>query len=164
MLFRSRPNLWFNVITSSADAAISAEPNSFANTGDRSGPLVRGNTVTGNSLNAFFIRVRTEYGTPLDTLQMPARIDDTDITYVLSENLIIEGGAGGVFKPNPSDTNHVGWDARVAASLVLDPGVVLKLSGARIESQIGGSQLLAEGTSGRPVVMTSLREIGRAHV
>jgi hypothetical protein len=154
----SRPNVWFNTITSSADAAISAEPNSFANTGDRSGPLVRGNTVTGNSLNAFFIRVRTEFGTPLDTLQLAARIDDTDITYVLAENLIIEGGAGGVLMPNPGDTSRTGWDARVAASLVLDPGVVLKLSGARIEAQIGGSQFLAEGTSSRPVVLTSVRD------
>jgi len=152
----SRPNVWFNTITSSADAAISAEPNSFANTGDRSGPLVRGNTVTGNSLNGFFIRVRTEFGTPLDTLQLAARIDDTDITYVLAENLIIEGGAGGVVEPSPSDRS--GWNARVAASLVLDPGVVLKLSGARIEAQIGGSQLLAEGTSSRPVVLTSVRD------
>ncbi|MFN7803682.1 MAG: hypothetical protein ACK5TO_06695, partial [Planctomycetaceae bacterium] len=147
----SRPNVWFNTITSSADAAISAEPNSFANTGDRSGPLVRGNTVTGNSLNAFFIRVRTEFGNPIDTLQLAARIDDTDITYVLAENLIIEGGAGGVLMPDPADPST--WDARVAASLVLDPGVVLKLSGARIEAQIGGSQLLAEGTSARPVVL-----------
>jgi len=152
----SRPNVWFNTITSSADAAISAEPNSFANTGDRSGPLVRGNTVTGNSLNAFFIRVRTEFGNPIDTLQLAARIDDTDITYVLAENLIIEGGAGGVLMPDPADPST--WDARVAASLVLDPGVVLKLSGARIEAQIGGSQLLAEGTSARPVVLTSVRD------
>jgi hypothetical protein len=152
----ARPNIWFNTITSSADAAISAEPNSFANTGDRSGPLVRGNTVTGNSLNAFFIRVRTEFGNPIDTLQLAARIDDTDITYVLAENLIIEGGAGGVLMPNPADRST--WDARVAASLVLDPGVVLKLSGARIEAQIGGSQLLAEGNSARPVVLTSVRD------
>ena len=154
----ARPNIWFNTITSSADAAISAEPNGFANTGDRSGPFVRGNTITGNSLNAFFIRVRTEFGTPIDTLQLAARIDDTDITYVLAENLIIEGGAGGVLKPNPADASRTGWDARIAGSLVLDPGVVLKLSGARIEAQIGGSQLLAEGTTGRPVILTSVRD------
>ncbi|RPI82723.1 MAG: hypothetical protein EHM42_09150, partial [Planctomycetaceae bacterium] len=51
----ARPNVWFNTITESADAAISADPNSFANTQDRSGPMVRGNRVVDNTVNGFFI-------------------------------------------------------------------------------------------------------------
>ncbi|MCY2966314.1 MAG: hypothetical protein NT069_22220, partial [Planctomycetota bacterium] len=70
----ARPNIWFNNITSSADAAMSADPNSFANTVDRSGPFIRGNKVAGNSVNGMFIRVRTNFGQPIDSLQVPARI------------------------------------------------------------------------------------------
>jgi hypothetical protein len=45
--------------------------------------------------------------------------------------------------------------ARLDGSLVIDPGAILKLQSARIEVQDGG-QLLAEGSSGRQVVMTSI--------
>lgn len=150
----ARPNIWFNTITESADAAISADPNSFANTGDRSGPHVRGNQVIDNTVNGFFIRVRTDFGQPIDKLELPARIDDTDITYVLPESLFISGNAGG-----PYFSGETGlWDARVSGSLVLDPGVILKLSGARIQAEVGSSQFVAEGTEALPVVLTSLRD------
>ncbi|MFO0922525.1 MAG: hypothetical protein U0905_08590 [Pirellulales bacterium] len=43
---------------------------------------------------------------------------------------------------------------RLNGSLTIDPGTIVKLQGSRIEVQFG-AQLLAEGTDGLPVVMTS---------
>lgn len=55
------------------------------------------------------------------------------------------------------DLNHIGRRGRLDASLVVDPGMVVKLTGARIE--LGhGAQLLAEGTLARPVVFTSTQD------
>ncbi|TWU18034.1 hypothetical protein Poly21_01890 [Allorhodopirellula heiligendammensis] len=55
------------------------------------------------------------------------------------------------------DLNHVGVRGRLDASLVVDPGMVVKLTGARIE--LGhGTQLLAEGTLARPVIFTSTQD------
>ena len=53
------------------------------------------------------------------------------------------------------DLNRTGTRGRLDASLVMDPGLVMKLSGTRIELQTG-TQLVAEGTASHPVVMTSL--------
>ncbi|MFN9917351.1 MAG: hypothetical protein ACK53L_32490, partial [Pirellulaceae bacterium] len=47
--------------------------------------------------------------------------------------------------------------ARPDASLIVDPGVVIKSQGARIEIGIG-AQLIAEGTSSKPVVFTSRKD------
>ncbi len=44
--------------------------------------------------------------------------------------------------------------ARTDARLSVDPGVILKLEGARIEAEMG-AQFIAEGESGRPVIFTS---------
>lgn len=156
--FFARPAVWFNTIQFSAGAAISADPNSFANTEDRSGPDVYGNLVINDTINGFFVRIRTNAGQPIDTLGISARIQHTDITYVLAENLFLVGNPGGPYEPDPFDATHTGWQARLGASLVLDPGVVLKVSGARIEAQVGQSQLIAEGTSTNSVVFTSLAD------
>jgi GEVED domain/Dockerin type I domain/Bacterial pre-peptidase C-terminal domain len=48
--------------------------------------------------------------------------------------------------------------ARLNGSLTIDPGMILKLQGSRIEVQFG-AQLLAEGVDGRNVVMTSMNDI-----
>lgn len=54
----------------------------------------------------------------------------------------------------PLDESRQGVRGRLNASLVIDPGTVVKFSGARIE--LGhGTQLLAEGLPGLPVVFTS---------
>ncbi|MGQ0635934.1 MAG: matrixin family metalloprotease [Planctomycetaceae bacterium] len=156
--FFARPAIWNNTITQSADAALSADPNSFFNSPDRAGPEIHGNSLVNNSINAAFIRIRTESDQPVDRLQVPARINDTDIVYVLTENLLIEGKPGGPLQPDPGDNTHTGWDARIAGGLVIDPGVIFKISSARIEAQVGGSQLIAEGTSQRPVIFTSLND------
>lgn len=47
--------------------------------------------------------------------------------------------------------------ARVDASLTIDPGVVVKLEGSRIEAEVG-TQLLAEGHLGQEVIFTSRRD------
>jgi len=55
------------------------------------------------------------------------------------------------------DLDLQGVRGRLNASLVIDPGTIVKLSGARIE--LGhGTQLLAEGLPGLPVVFTSVAD------
>ncbi|NND99399.1 MAG: peptidase, partial [Pirellulaceae bacterium] len=52
------------------------------------------------------------------------------------------------------DLNRAGVRGRLDASLVMDPGLIMKFRGARIE--LGqGTQLLAEGLGSNPVVFTS---------
>ena len=112
----SRPAVVFSQITKSADAAMSATPNSFkesnfhtpdeqralAFTADysRVGPEIHGNTITDNSLNGLQVRVRTT-GDTLETMTVSGRFDDTDIVHIVPENLTIAGTAGGFI----SDTN-----------------------------------------------------------
>ncbi len=152
-LENTRPTLAFNTITGSAGAAISATPNSFEDANGRVGPEIRGNRITGNSINGLFVKVRTPLGGQPERLDVPARFRSTDIVYVLQDNLFIAGGAGGyVFD---------GTDvlARKSGRLAIDPGVVVKLQNARIELERGTSQLVAEGTAGQRVVFTSLGDI-----
>ncbi len=107
----TRPTVIHSTITNSADAAIAATPDSFAETrftapdyqGDdpftpdysRVGPHIRGNTITDNSINGLFVRVATGTGEDLETLNTTARFDDVDIPHVLAENLVIDGNPGG---------------------------------------------------------------------
>lgn len=42
--------------------------------------------------------------------------------------------------------------------MTIDPGTVLKLSDARIETERGAGALIAEGTVNRPIVFTSIRD------
>ncbi len=156
--FFARPAVWFNNITLSADSAISADPNSLADTEDRIGPDVYGNEITANSINGFFIRIQTAPGQPIEQLDIAGRITHTDIVYVLAENLLITGGAGGLYEPDPNDPTHTGWSANIAGSLVIDPGVIMKMSGSTIQAQVGGSQLIAEGTASEPIVFTSIND------
>jgi hypothetical protein len=147
-LVEARPTIKFNTITRSADAAISADPNSFDDSLNRIGPDIYGNQITDNSINGLFIRIRTQFGRPVDRLEVSARWDDWDIVHVVSENLQIAGNAGG----------PVGTNARTSGRLAIDPGVVVKLDGARIEAEIGSANLIAEGTPGNPVIFTSLQD------
>jgi hypothetical protein len=103
-----RPTIAFNSITFSADSAISGDPNSFEETRfggeipDRVGPKIHGNRLTGNSINGVFLRVRTNLGSPVDRLDVSARLDDTDVVYVVTENLHINGNPGGSQAVNES--------------------------------------------------------------
>lgn len=142
----ARPTITFNTITDSSAAAMSANPNSFDDSLNRIGPDIHGNRLIRNSINGVFVRVRTLLGQPIDTLDVSARFDDTDIVHVISENIVITGSAGGPL-------NGV---ARLSGRLAIDAGIIVKLSSSRIESLIGNSNFIAEGTAERPVVFTSL--------
>jgi VCBS repeat-containing protein len=274
----SRATLLNNRFRNNADAGISADPNSFEYTTfsepryhideeytldyNRVGPVLQGNKFENNSINALRIRIDTLAGQALKPLTLSARLDDTDITYFLGENLIIQGTPGGpiletvrpdltLIQQNPSTTTtgsltagetynyvmtYVDIDggegvaslptnditatgtgailltqlpaatgdfvarrlwrsqpggfgpyelvaqlnkdavsytdtgislggaldptpntslrARRDASLVIDPGVVIKSLGARIELGIRGN-LIAEGSKAEPIIFTS---------
>ena len=211
----TRPTLAFNRIEWSAGAAISADPNSFEESNGRAGPEVRGNQVIDNSINGLFLRIRTQAGEVLDKLDVAARFKSRDIAYVVAENLVVNGGAGGsldvpaatlladvtngsltVTVPStagltsgmrvsgagiPDDTRIFSasgttvvltraattggfavpltfyrTEARPSGRLTIDPGVVVKLQGARIELERGRSQLVAEGLPGSGITFTSL--------
>ncbi len=103
------------MISNSADAAISATPDTFAETRFdeyrfqreesftpdvmRAGPHIRGNVLVDNSINGLFFQIQTRAGEALEPLKVTARIDDTDIVHVMTDNLLIEGQPGG---PNAS--------------------------------------------------------------
>ncbi|HTN75285.1 MAG TPA: hypothetical protein VL096_08565, partial [Pirellulaceae bacterium] len=122
-LTAARPTITFNTITLSADAAISADPNSFEETNfhapiyqrtavftsdyDRVGPDIYGNrlyttttvnnitTARANSQNGLFVRLVTPGGSELEKFTNFARFDDLDIVHIIAENLLIEGTPGG---------------------------------------------------------------------
>ena len=91
----TRPTIAFNEVNFCAGPAISATPNSFAESHGRTGPEFRGNTLRYNSTNGVFLAIRTEFGKPLDKLDVSARFASTEVSYVLQESLVIAGGAGG---------------------------------------------------------------------
>ena len=148
----SRPTIRFNHIHGNADSAISANPDSFDDSLGRIGPDIVGNYLQQNTIDGLFIRIRTQQGASIDKLTLPGRFDDTDITHVLTENLVISGNPGGLLN---TGTQLL---ARAAGRLVIDPGVVLKAGGSRIEAERGSSAIIAEGTANRPVVFTSLSD------
>lgn len=114
-LSQARAEISYNTILSSSDAAMSADPNTFGITTfteprfqtssvsgvgfvtdyERQGPNIYGNLLFNNSTNGLFIRIDTQPGAGLETLEVPARFDDTDIVHVLGENLLLEGAVGG---------------------------------------------------------------------
>ena len=111
----SRPTISNNIILFSADAAMSATPNSFEETNfhappfqgvvftsdvQRIGPEIHGNRLAdddgnANSINGLSIRATTPAGNGLRKLTVAGRFDDRDIVHVLPENLVIEGTPGG---------------------------------------------------------------------
>ncbi len=152
-LINARPTVNFNRVSSSFTAAMSASPNSFEDTLGRIGPDVYGNFLQNNTIDGLFIRVETPLGGNIDKLSVSGRFDDTDIVHVLQENLIIAGGSGG-----PVRRLDGTLQARAAGRLVVDAGIVLKLSKARIEVERGTGSLIAEGTTNSPVIFTSLAD------
>lgn len=276
-ILSSRPTVTNNRVQLSASAAISIDPNAMEETNfneprfqlngkftsdyERVGPTFRGNWLVNNSINGVFIGIDTPADGSLRTMTVPGRMDDTDVVYVLAENLIVEGSAGGSIldstKPdassiivfattggtltagsynykltfvdrngyesvasNPSSTVTLGANQtavnvsgltgatgdfvtrrlyrsaaggagpytlvaildrtspnfvdvgqslggtlsnssatqvkrpRLNASLVVDPGIVLKMEAARIEAQMGAN-IIVEGVDGLPIFMTS---------
>ena len=108
----SRPTLIYNTITDSADAAISADPNSFLESNfhapvfqraasispaitSESGRSWPGTGWCNNSINGLFIRVNTPAAGQLEPMTVSGRFDDTDVVHVLSQVLVLQGQVGG---------------------------------------------------------------------
>ncbi|MDP6721434.1 MAG: pre-peptidase C-terminal domain-containing protein, partial [Pirellulaceae bacterium] len=106
----TRPTIAHNAIMHSADAAMSASPNSFEETNfhaprhqriaftsdyARVGPDIHGNFVAENSLNGLFVRVQTPAGNDIRTMTVSGRWDDLSIVHILAENLQIAGTPSG---------------------------------------------------------------------
>ncbi|MEM6779984.1 MAG: PPC domain-containing protein, partial [Planctomycetota bacterium] len=150
----ARPTVAFNTIRDSADAAVSANPDSFAESLGRIGPDVVGNFLSNNSFNGLFISIETDPSRPTTKLTVPGRFNDTDIPHILTESLLIDGQPGGQLLDEFGNLISV----RSAGRLKIDAGIVLKIDGARIESELGGSALIAEGTPDSPIIFTSLQD------
>ena len=145
----ARPTLTYNTLTKNADAAMSADPNSFADSKfqsdsftsdyDRVGPEIHGNYIVDNSINGIFVRINTNAGKVMDELEISARWDDLDIVHVVLENLVVSGTPGG--RVEDALGNLV---ARQDGRLAIDPGIVVKLKSTRIEAEMG-AQIIAEG-------------------
>jgi hypothetical protein len=172
----ARPSLSYNTITRSADSAMAANPDSFEESTfneprsqqvpfsadyTRIGPEIYANTLVDNTTNALFVRIATPAGNQVQRMTVAGRFDDTDIVHYVAENLIVQGNPGGPLGQQVSgNTNELVEDrfvmtARLDASLVIDPGIIVKSDGARIEAGLG-AQLLAEGTAERNVIFTSI--------
>ena len=171
----ARPTVAFSTITTSADAAMGASPNSFKENNfqspaeqqsalfsvdyDRVGPDIHYNHVTGNTINGLQIRVRTAGNPQLEKMTVQGRFDDTDIVHFLPENLEVQGTPGGaVFRNDAPPGAAAQLTTRLDASLTIDPGAVIKSQGSRIDVGFG-AQLLAEGNDGLPVVFTSINDV-----
>ena len=122
-IVNSRPTISHNEISFSRDAAIAASPDSFKESNfhspeyqeefttnpftvdyKRIGPDIYGNRVHDNTTNGLAIRVGTLSGDSTQKLTVPGRLDDTDITHVLQENLVIESTPGGPFEETLSQS------------------------------------------------------------
>ena len=99
-IIEERPTIAFSRITNSADAAISANPNSFDDSLNRIGPDIHGNTLTSNTINGLLVRIDASVGGRADQLDVRGRFNDTDLTHVISNQLIITGNAGGAIVTN----------------------------------------------------------------
>lgn len=159
----ARPTLAYNTISYSANAAISADPDSFDETiidgaGNynhdqtlkRIGLDIYGNTIVNNSLNGLFIRTETLFGQEIDKVEVTARFDDDDIVHIITENLFIDAGTGG-----PVDMGS-GLVARYSGSVRFDPGLIVKMGGSRIQTGRGNAGFIAEGTEESPIIFTSI--------
>ncbi|XZE56815.1 tandem-95 repeat protein [Planctomycetaceae bacterium SH139] len=107
----SRPAIKYTIFRDGADAAISADPNSFEETNFHSplfqqavaftsdyvrvGPDLAGLQFDNNSINGLFIRIDTPTAGQLEPMSVSGRFDDRDVTHVLSQQLILQGQPGG---------------------------------------------------------------------
>ncbi|GAB6185874.1 GEVED domain-containing protein [Thermopirellula anaerolimosa] len=137
-MVEARPTILFNSISRSADAAMSADPNSFADTKfqswdpaqpytveyDRVGPTIRGNYVVDNSINGLYVRIKTAAGGATKKLTTFGRWDDWDIVHYVPENLAIAGTPGGALqRASTAPSVSLANDFRIqtsAASVGLD--------------------------------------------
>ncbi len=153
-LSQARPTLLNNTIRFSADAAITADPNSLEETRfthpqyqlvesfrpdyERVGPDLRGNVLLDNSTNGLFIKTSTVAGVGLTTLGVAARLDDTDITHVVGENLIVSGTPGGpVQEEIGPDVSLVIQTQQAGGSLTVGSTVAYKVTAVDVNGNEG---------------------------
>ena len=137
-LSESRVEVSYNTMESSSDAPVSADPNTFEITTftepryqssrlsgfgfisdyDRMGPIVHGNQLVNNPTNGLFVRIDTPPGGGLETLEVAARLDDTDVVHVMAENFVLEGVPGGLIQDSQQPDPVVGLIAQPAGLLV----------------------------------------------
>jgi hypothetical protein len=134
----SRPTVVSSFITLSAEAALSATPNSFKESNfhspaeqgftttpfsvdyNRVGPELRGNRIVGNSINGLQVRVRTGGASQLEKLTVQGRFDDIDVVHFLPENLEIQGTPGGAeLIQTPPNASQVQLSLQAGGSLLL---------------------------------------------
>ncbi|MCU0870776.1 MAG: pre-peptidase C-terminal domain-containing protein, partial [Pirellulaceae bacterium] len=127
-----RPTVTFNTIRSSADAAMSANPDSFRETDFqspvaglsypldylRSGPDIHGNRLIDNSVNGLLVRVTTPAGQAQEEMTVTGRWDDTDIVHVVTENLRVRGAPGGPVQVLPAP------DVRLVTTVTQGDGTI----------------------------------------
>ncbi len=111
---RSQPTVTYNTIQFSNDSAMSADPDSFEEltfhsprfqTGKpafavdykRVGPDIHWNTLLQNGNNALNVRIDTLPGGATQNMSVPGRFDDTDIVYLVSQNLELQGTPSGAY-------------------------------------------------------------------
>ncbi|QEG38917.1 tandem-95 repeat protein [Roseimaritima ulvae] len=124
----ARPTLINNSIHQSTGPALSADPSSFEETNfttlryqrkdafvpdyDRVGPLIYDNSIIDNSVNGLLVRIDTLAGGALEELTVPGRFDDTEVTHILGDNLLIKGNpVGHVLETQPAAPTTVTLDA-----------------------------------------------------
>ena len=107
--------------------------------------------MVNNTTNGIIIVDRRGFSSSVLRMDTSSRFDDTDITHIIADTLLVAGNPGGPVR----NAEGGALIARQSGRLAVDPGVVVKLDGGRIEVGIG-ADLYAEGTGARPVVFTSL--------
>ncbi|QDS92515.1 Dockerin type I repeat protein [Roseimaritima multifibrata] len=137
----ARPTILNNLFHQNSGAALSADPSSFEETNftssryqsdeafvpdyDRVGPQIYANTILDNSINGLLIRIDTAAGGEREQLNVAGRFDDTEVTHILGDNLIITGNPSGSVQhtqPAPPTTVAFGNVAAPSGSAGLAAG------------------------------------------
>ena len=84
--------------------------------------------------------IRTEFGVPVETLDVDARFTSTEVVYVLQENLLITGGAGGYLANADGQT-----EVRPSGRLKIDPGVIVNFKTQGLNLSMGQHNLWLRG-------------------
>ncbi len=155
-LVDARPAIVYSTITQNAEAAISANPNSFddqipGNTDprlSRIGPDVHGNTVTQNKVNGLFVRIETSFRCPDRYAQQDGPVRRYRHRPRHQGELAHRRQSGGAPGHDRADQRPPGGG----------PGRGGQVGPARIEALRSTSSLIAEGTADRRIVFTSVED------
>ncbi|MEL7335331.1 MAG: DVUA0089 family protein, partial [Planctomycetota bacterium] len=169
----ARPTIINNNLVNNAGSAISADTSSLEETQfsdlryqrdgafipdySRVGPTIYDNNIANNSINGLFVRVDTLPGGSPEKLVSTARFDDTEITYILGENIFVEGNPSALsVETQPADlsltrlNSQVDVDGQVPATMPGDTGYQYTLS---YVDEFGVESLPTEFTAGIQVAL-----------